>query len=347
MMAQPVTTVFYHWWVEQLTQLVPANWLNLLAKSTDAAILEMRGDYFSLRIRRDGHEAQLDRGSLRDVRASLETVSDRPQLLLLRIAPELALCKHLSLPSAARRDLKSLLGFEIDRETPFEQGEVYWDYAITAQDKERAKLDVDLVVVPRALADGAIAAVRAAGCEPAALEIEITPGKFQLIWIVAQRPVRQILPYRKFVPLAVVTAGLAAAFIILSFAGQQWSLFIANQTIARLQDQAHEASALRQAANNRLAAIGFFGRGNGNGALSVLAAATRALPDDTYLTSLGVHDGRVNMAGYSESAASLIGLLQKSPSFRDPVFDSPLTEAEGSDEEKFTISMSLVPAVAS
>src|SRR5262249_51268728 len=156
-----------------------------------------------------------------------------------------------------------------------------WNYAVIAQDKERAKLEVELVIVPRPLAESAIAVARAAGFEPAALEVQDIPGQPLLIWIAAQRPVRQILPYRKLAPLAAVTFGLAAAFIILSFVGQQWSLFIANQTITRLQSEAREASDLRQAANHRLAAIGFLGKGTGGAALSTLAAATRALPDDT------------------------------------------------------------------
>jgi general secretion pathway protein L len=346
MTAQPFTTTFFRWWGEQLAELVPTSWLNLFAKSTDAAILEIRGETFSLWVRQDGKDYQLAKGPLSSLKAIITSVANLPQLLLLRIPVEQALGKQLSLPSAARRDLKSLLGFEISRETPFEQSEVYWNYEITGQDRERAKLEVELVIVPRPLADEAMATAGAAGFDAAALEVESRPGQPLLIWVGAQRPMRQVLPYRKLFPLAAVTGGLAAAFIILSFVGQQWSLFIADQTIARLQSQAREASDLRQAANHRLAAIGFLGKGTG-GALSILAAATHALPDDTYLTSIGAHDGRVTLAGYSQSAASLIGLLEKSPSFREPAFDSPLTQDQDSDEEKFTLSMSLAPADAS
>jgi general secretion pathway protein L len=347
MMPQGFTSNFLRWWLGQLTELVPARWLSLLAESSDAAVLEIRGEHFSLNIRHDRDEAELVHGAITNLRPILGSVTGLPQLLLLRVAREQALIKQLSFPIAARRDLKNLLGFEIDRETPFEQSEVYWDYTITAQDKTRGKLDLELVIVPRALADAAIAQARNAGFDPAALEVETVPEKPLLIWLAAKAPVRQILPYRKLAPLAAVTGGLIAAMVILSFIGQQWSLFIANQTIDRLGTPAREASALREAANHRLAAIAFLGKGNGSGALEVLAAATRALPDDTYLSSIGVHDGRVTMAGYSESAASLIGILEKSPSFRDPVFDSPLTEAEDTDEEKFTLSMSLSSAAQS
>ena len=335
--------ILFRWWVEQLTDLVPASWLNVFAKSSDAAILELTGDHARLSVRRDGVTKRIGHGVVADLRAFLASVTDLPHLLLLRVAPEQALCKTLSLPNAARRDLKSLLGFEIDRETPFEQAEVYWNYSAGPTDKTRGKFDLDLVIVPRSDVDPAIAAAREAGFDPAALDVAIGADRSLMIWITAQRHVHQFLPYRKLAPLAAVTAGLAAAFVILSLAGQQWNLFIANQTIERLQAPAHEAALLRQAADHRLSAITFLSRTHGaNGsALGILAAATRTLPDDTYLTSLGVHDGQVTMAGYSESAASLIGLLAKSSSFREPSFDSPVTASQDSDQEKFTISMSL------
>jgi general secretion pathway protein L len=329
--------------------LVPASWLNILAKSTNAAILEIDNDrHFVLWARRDGTSSRISEGAIGELKAALASVTDLPHLLLLRVAPDQALCKKLSLPSAARRDLQSLLGFEIGRETPFEQGEVYWNYVVGAQDKARGRLDLDLVIVPRQLADTAVAAARDAGFDPAGLEVDIETGRSVMLWVAAQRPVRQILSRRKLIPPVSVACALAAAFVILSFGGQQWNLFIANQAIAGFRDRANEASALRQSASRRLAAITFFSRTHGaNGsALGILAAATRTLPDDTYLTSLGVHDGRITLSGFSDSAASLIGLLAKSSSFREPAFDSPVTESGDNDQEKFTISMSLVPAAA-
>jgi general secretion pathway protein L len=347
-MSQRFTATVFGWWVEQLADLVPASWLNIFAKSDDATILEVHGEHCVLWVRRDGVAKPVGQGALCNLKAALKSVTNLPQLLLLRVAPEYALCKKLSLPSAARRDLKSLLGFEIDRETPFEQGEVYWNYVLGAQDKARGKLDLDLVIVPRDHADAAVAAARNAGFNPAALAIDIAPDKSALIWVAAQPSVGQILRHKKLLPLAAVTGGLAAAFVILSFVGQQWNLYVANQTIADLQAPAQEASRLQQAANNRLAALTFLSRTSGaNGsALGILSAATRVLPDDTYLTSLSVHDVRVTMSGYSNSAGSLISLLAKSSAFREPVFDSPVTESQDSDQEKFTVSMSLAPAGA-
>src|SRR3954469_14717275 len=127
-MIKRFTATFLGWWVEQLTDLLPASWLNVFAKSSDAAVLEINHDRFVLWIRHDGSAARAGEGAIGNLKAELSSIANLPRLLLLRVAPEEALCKKLSLPSAARRDLKTLLGFEIDRETPFEQAEVYWNF---------------------------------------------------------------------------------------------------------------------------------------------------------------------------------------------------------------------------
>jgi general secretion pathway protein L len=344
-MFQKFTAVVFGWWVEQLAGLLPASWLNIFAKSSDAAILELEDENFVLWIRRNGGSVRTSQGAIGDLKAALAHVAHLPHLLLLRVSPKQALCKTLSLPGAARRELKNLLGFEIDRETPFEQAEVYWSYLAGPLDKGRGKLDVDLVVVPHPVADAAVAAARDAGFDPAALEVDVATDRSVLIWVAAQQPVQQILLYRKFKPAVSVTCAVLAAFVIVSFAGLQLNLFLANRAIADLQERSHEASLLRQAANRRTASIAFLSKAQGTNenALGILAAATHTLPDDTYLTSFSVHDGHVTITGYSDSAANLIGLLAKAPAFREPVFDSPVTESQDSDQEKFSISMALAP----
>jgi hypothetical protein len=71
------------------------------------------------------------------------------------------------------------------------------------------------------------------------------------------------------------------------------------------------------------------------------------LPDDSFLSSLTVHDGQITMAGSSEGAAKLIGALAASPAFRNPVFDSAVLEGESDSLEKFTISAQLAAAGSS
>jgi general secretion pathway protein L len=340
--------LFFRWWVRQLAELVPSRLVYALAEAGEATILEVTGDRFGLSVRRRGGMAVVAEGPLADLEQTMASGLDLPALKLLRVPAAQVLRKRLTLPQAARRDLGNVLGYEIDRETPFEQAEVYWNYG-TAASAVKGKLDIDLIVVPRKSGDALVAAAQAAGFIPAALEAAQEGRRSILLWLQTPNPLHYYrLPPKAKLPLAVIY-GIAAAILVLPFAVQEARLFLAERTIASLKDQARAASTLNQAANRRIAALAFM---NGShlgegGALEILAAASRALPDDSYLTSINVHDGQVTMAGSSEAAAKLIGALSASPAFRDPSFDAAVLQGDGEDLEKFTISAKLAaPSLA-
>jgi general secretion pathway protein L len=119
--------------------------------------------------------------------------------------------------------------------------------------------------------------------------------------------------------------------------------------IASLGPQAEEAASLRRSADRIVNTFDFLAteRERQASALAALAAATRAVPDDTYLTALRLHEGRLSVTGFSPSAAGLVGTLAKSPDFREPTFDSPVVQSDKDGLETFTISVSLRPAGAS
>src|SRR5262245_53351439 len=126
---------FVSWWLAQLGALVPDIVVHALHRPADAVILGVGPGTVSLSIRSQGkvtavaHAHATDVG-MRELAEAIKTYSPRPHLLVLRLPPDRLLRKHLMLPIAARRDLKQLLGFEIERETPFTQDEVYWNYVV-------------------------------------------------------------------------------------------------------------------------------------------------------------------------------------------------------------------------
>lgn len=341
-MIQRYMTPFLNWWVGQLTGLLPARLLDAYVEAGDATILEMSGDRFVLSAKRGGILQQVGEGALRELGQAL--ASDLPQLRLLRVPQAQALRKTLVLPYAARHDLKAVLSSEIDRETPFEQSEVYWSHAVTGQDSARSKLEIALVILPRRVGGALAARAREAGFQPAALAIGTDGEKATLLWMDGHHrpPLPRFQPRNK--KLAAGLYALAAAILVVPLAVQQVHFFLADRTIAELETKAHAASTLQQAANRRMAAMEFMGHRNGaNGsALKILQGVTRALPDDTFLTGLAVHGGQVTMTGSSEVAANLIKAVGKTSQFRDPVFESAVIENPDTDLENFTISAKLV-----
>src|SRR5215471_16574416 len=147
---------FLQWWVEQLAGLVPRNlrWFGSSARET-LLVTPVRAlatsDEVVIEHRRSGRETLVGRFNLDGrVPEELGPLANTPATL--RVGKADVLSKMLSLPIAARGDLKQALGFEMDRETPFSAGELYWTYRIEGIDREQKRLAVRLLLTPKAAA---------------------------------------------------------------------------------------------------------------------------------------------------------------------------------------------------
>ncbi len=69
--------------------------------------------------------------------------------LFLSIPGNKVIFKRLSLPSPTEENLKEVLGFEMDRYTPFTLEDVYFDFKIVQRDEERKLINVLLMVVKK------------------------------------------------------------------------------------------------------------------------------------------------------------------------------------------------------
>ncbi len=336
---------FLRWWVKQLSELLPSGMRVWSAKRPDALIIEASSVGVILWLRRQGQTTQLARAAAGDsgIQSLAQTIAgvvEPPHLLLFRVPRSMQLRKLASFPLAARGDLATVLGFEMDRETPFGRGEVYWDYVIRRQDTVAGRLDVELFIVPRGAIDPAIEASRRAGLHPGAIEIDTGADEFRLIRIGASRRWQWFRSQRQLMRMVAAGAGLFVIALATPVIWQQIGLALANSRIERLTGQARDAAALRQSVDQVTGVMQLIKKEHdrNGGVLEVLAAATSLLPDDSYLTALSLRSGRLTITGQSPAAAHLVDLLGKSPGFREPAFDSPVVQDEQSGLETFTIS---------
>jgi general secretion pathway protein L len=239
-----------------------------------------------------------------------------------------------------------VLGFELDRETPFTRDEVHWDYAVRRTDPAHGKIDVDLFIVPRPFIDPVIEAARHAGLEPIGVEIETGADEPGLIRLGTQKRWQWLRSQRSLVALAGAAGILAVVAIAIPFIRQQWSLASANAAVNSLTAQAQEAASLRQSVDQLMTTQDFLNkeRSRNGSALNALAATTRLVPDDSHLTALSLRASRLTVTGVSPSAAKLVDLLAQSKEFREPAFDSPVVQDDTGSLEAFTISATLAPA---
>ena len=108
-------------------------------------------------------EEQAARRELLRVKRSLKSRRTR---IVLALAESQVLRRTVELPAAASENLREVLGFEMDRHTPFKAEDVYLDHRVLGQDGQRKRMTIELLVVPRRVADRAMTIAEALGSAP-------------------------------------------------------------------------------------------------------------------------------------------------------------------------------------
>jgi general secretion pathway protein L len=73
--------------------------------------------------------------------------------------------------------------------------------------------------------------------------------------------------------------------------------------------------------------------------VSIIEEMSRTIPDSTWLTEVSVTGDMVRFAGFAQSAAALIPMLESSPLFSAPTFMEPVVRVVNQDGERFSIAM--------
>ena len=260
---------FLDWWVGQLRELVPER---LLGRDTaaDGLVVDASqpGAWTVLR-RRGGVQTRVAQLRQEDgeglaLRAALGG-RPRGEALRLRVPPALVLERAVSLPLAAERDLDRVLGYEMERLTPFDASQVYWDYTVQSRDRARAKLTLRLTMVPRAAVEELVTALRQYGEAPSALEAVLPDGMRVLSLGKDGLAAKRSGPSNR--SLAVAAAGLGALVLVSPFLRQSLELAALQDRQALLAPRIDQVNVLRR----RIAGAGAGG--------DAVAAETRRLGD--------------------------------------------------------------------
>ncbi|HSR71719.1 MAG TPA: hypothetical protein VLL72_05000, partial [Kiloniellales bacterium] len=169
---------------------------------------------------------------------------------IVRLPAETVLRHRVRLPLEAAENLREVLGFEMDRHTPFKAEEVYYDFRPTGYDRINKWLYVDLAVVPREFADRILALLRSWGPVACRLEAADPAAGYNLL-PEALRPAPN-----RFLP--VTAAALAVIGLVLIGARLYQPLWEREQILARTEQQlalAREAAAEAERLEQRLAQL--------------------------------------------------------------------------------------------
>ncbi|MGY0613219.1 PilN domain-containing protein [Luteimonas sp. A501] len=351
---RPRAAGFWRWWTQALATWLPLRLRELFGLARERLLLHVTAD--GLRVSIDGGTGARTLGDLPplpegvdDPLASLlaQRVAKLPRWLLLPEAA--ALRRRMPLPAAASARLHEVLGFEIERQTPFPAADVEYDARLVGH-RADGQVDAELVVVPRQALEARLAALGPLATTLTGVDVDAGDGTGRGVNLLpGARRHRRVDPWMSWnlaLGLVTVVATAAALWQVLDNRRAAADAFEAE--VAQAATRARGASTQRQALVDLVEGMAFLQatRAARPTTVEVMDELSRRLPDSTYLEKLSIEDTRILLIGLSNEAPSLVQRLEGSPLWRSPALAGALQPDPRSGRDRFTLTAELVVAPA-
>lgn len=347
-------SAFLRWWLRELVGLLPDAWQRRLQLGRDDLVLQSRGGRCRVERRSLVGEEQLASWDCtREDDVDLKAVLDKESLTRLlalrkncRTVLEFddsaqVLRRDILLPLAALDNLSNVLGYEMDRHTPFTASQVFFGYRVLERRPATAQVQVRLVAIPRGLLESWLVRLERWSLYPDRIAIADEPGVD--LMPAERRRRRQRLPGTGAV-LTAAAAGLAAMLVIMPL----WVMRDVNRALSteiqRLQPQALEVERLRDRRGELLAELSQLVQKKAEypPLTDSLVEMARLIPDHSWFSSLQYTGSSLIVHGQSQSASGLITLIESSPYFERSVFVAPVSR-DNRGLDNFQLSTQLRP----
>jgi general secretion pathway protein L len=345
---------FFAWWGRELVAMLPERWRGLLAERSEALLLEIRDGQLAVwrqtgnscvaaaDVALDGDDAER-RAVVERVRAQVDDPNLRTYYC---IAPARALRRELSLPVAAENNLRQVLAYEMDRQTPFKADQVYFDYRVGEREAAARNLPITLIVVPRAPLDADLARLSAGSLRLDGVDCWRDgpgSGRMGLNLLPAERRPRRVNPrLRLNLGLAAGAIVLLLTVMLLSLANREAALAAMSAQVEKAQNAAKQVSALKKTLQDSISAANFLNRRKHDtpAMVALLADMSKRLPDDTYLERLAVDEKyKIDVQGLSDNTTKLVEGLAQSDVVENPSFQGTIQQDPRTHKDRFNMSL--------
>ena len=157
---------FLAWWMRELANWVPARLRSWWEETGNIVLVTMEDDKVTFARPAAGQFQQIYQVDLASSSATaLKPITAMQQLrgktdsnarFLLCLSSTQVLRRSIVLPLAVEENLRQTLSFELDRYSPFKQGQAYFDYLVMARDLENKQLTAEIAVASRNDVDSAV-----------------------------------------------------------------------------------------------------------------------------------------------------------------------------------------------
>ncbi|NWC95871.1 MULTISPECIES: type II secretion system protein GspL [unclassified Pseudomonas] len=254
---------------------------------------------------------------------------------VLVLAPSAVLRQTLQLPLAAARNLATVVGYELDRFTPFEAGQLYF---VARQERRTAThVQVTLVAIQRGRLDQILEDCATLGLRPHAVDvdamgIDLLPAPLRPRQRPAGKGLQRSLPW--------LCGALLIAAMLLWLNDRQRVLDVMHEQVQQQKAQVAEIQHLRQQLlNTRGAAQYLIRRKSAQPTLAALLnELTACLPADTWIDQLDVNNGAdVSFSGQSAKASALITRIKACHSLENAQFEGVIQPDAHTGKDQFAL----------
>ena len=340
---------FFRWWGEELRNAMPAKLRarmqyarrKLLMKVSEGEVaLSIEGadsvqSLDSLSIEQD---AQLQQQRVRELLQQHELSEVSRDLIL---SEDVVLKTEVIMPLAAEMNLGQALAYEMDRHTPFQAEDVFFQWRILSRDRDAGQLRFELYVTPRGPVLAKIELLKRLGLAPTGVDVATEDRSLGINLLPMDLRYQLVRQQVRVNWMTGAATGLLLVFVMMQ------SLWLREHQIEELQEAIESVRAealavqqIRKQIDDATEAAGFLqARKIENGyKIKMLAELTRILPDDTFLDRLSLHADTAQMQGKSSNAQSLIELINDSSYFENASFRGPTRLDSRSGKEIFDLS---------
>ncbi len=366
---------FWRWWTGELRSLVPAAPRHALQRRMLRPMVVFEPDSATLweaqsspsgvayvqttRIPLTGDPAQVMQAG----RAALDSVGSRSggrgARVVIALAPGQVLRKVLTYPAAAADNIQQVLGYDLDRHTPFKADELYYDAAVVGRDSEHNVVRVELAAGLRTIVDQLRRQVSSWG----GAVVGIVPGlpgaapglgarRLNLLPEEERNERGRLRSWHFWVPAAVLLALVVAAVAYPLYEKRQRVRTLTEAT-EQARTHASASDGVRQQLEQAVADYNFVltRKYAYPSVVALLDDVTHLLPDDTWITQLELKSTKgkdahreMLLRGESNNAGRLVSLLEDSKLFEQAAPRSPTTKIQPGPGEIFDLGAQVATA---
>ncbi|MEA3278339.1 MAG: pilus assembly protein PilM [Pseudomonadota bacterium] len=335
-------------WLDALLTCLPDGLRRRLTPPDQRLIIALQGSAAELLRPQEGELrsiGELDLHAAGSLQALLAGARREQRRMVIRLPADQVLTRTISFPVQVRDNLQQVMRYEIDRLSPFQADQVFFNFRIQDLSAHGDKLVVELAICRRDRVEKWLKLLREADAPAEQVTWEGAWSKANLL-PPEERPHRRRSIFSLNRLLALLILLLTAAALLTPLWQKREIRTLLMTEVDDLKAKAEEVQEVRDALERaREGSVAVLQRKwEQPRVIELLRELTERLPDDTWVQNLDVNGPDIQVRGQSKQATALINLLEKAPGISSVTFRSPVVQVRGLDQERFHISFTYARA---